>query len=257
MAADHPATVLVVDDHRFIAAALVHLLSGRGFDAHAVPVTDPGTILAETAAHPPGVVLLDLDLGAGTDGRLLDGTDLIGPLRAAGWTVLVLTGTSDLDRIAAAVAQGAANWIIKSVDFDDIARLAEEAVHGRGLLPPVERAALVERHRDARQRQQSAAVRLDRLSPREREVLDRLAEGAAPATIASSGFISLGTVRAHIRSILLKLEVNSQLAAVALIRRQRATVTPITIAQWRQMLHTDIDRGPSVTDGGPDTAPAG
>lgn len=247
MAADDTATVLVVDDHQFIAAALVHLLCDRGFDAHAVPVTDGPTILAVAAGFSPGVVLLDLDLGAGPDGRLLDGAELVAPLRAAGWTVLVITGTSDLNRIAAAVANGAANWIIKNVNFDDIARLADEAAHGRGALPPAERVALTTRYREHRRRQQSTVTRLGRLSPREREVLDKLADGAAPASIAAVGYISIGTVRAHIRSILLKLEVNSQLAAVALARRFSEPSTPITIAQWRRMLRNDVDRGQSVT----------
>lgn len=239
--ADDSPTVLVVDDHRFIATGLVHLLRARGFDAYAVPVTEPRAILAAAAEYPPGVVLLDLDLGVGPDDTPIDGADLVGPLRTAGWTVLVITGTSDLDRIAAAVANGAANWIIKSVNFDDIAHLAIEATHGRGGLPRSERAALVERHRDNRIHQQRTLTRLGRLSPREREVLDRLADGASPATIAADGYISMGTVRAHIRSILVKLEVNSQLAAVALARRQREPPTHITLARWRRMSHADLD----------------
>lgn len=239
--ADDSPTVLVVDDHRFIAAGLVHQLRARGFDAHAVPVTEPCAILAAAAEYPPGVVLLDLDLGVGPDDTPIDGADLVRPLCTSGWTVLVITGTGDLDRIAAAVANGAANWIIKNVNFDDIAHLAIEAARGRGALPIAERAALVERHRDNRIHQQHALTRLGRLSPREREVLDRLADGASPATIAADGYISMGTVRAHIRSILVKLEVNSQLAAVALARRQREPPAHITLARWRRMSHADRD----------------
>jgi DNA-binding NarL/FixJ family response regulator len=241
---DSSATVLVVDDHQFIATGLVHLLRTRGFNAHAVSATDPAAILAVAGRHSPGVVLLDLDLGVGPDGTPIDGADLVGPLRTAGWTVLVITGTSDLDRIAAAVAAGATNWIIKNVNFDEIARMAIDAAQGRGTLPPAERAALVARHRTNRVSQQSTRTRLGRLSPREREVLDRLADGASPATIAADGYVSIGTVRAHIRSILLKLEVNSQLAAVALARRRQPT-TPITMALWRRMLHGDTGHGRS------------
>lgn len=238
MASERSVTVLVVDDHQFIATALVQLLCDRGFDAHAVPVTEPAAILAVAGCHAPGVVLLDLDLGVGPDDLPLDGADLVAPLRAAGWTVLVITGTSDLDRIAAAVAAGAANWLIKNVNFDEIAHMAAEAAHGRGLLPPAERAAMVTRHRNNRLRQHGTRTRLARLSPREREVLDHLVDGASPATIAADGFISLGTVRAHIRSILLKLEVNSQLAAAALARRHVQPPAPITVARWRRMLHS-------------------
>ena len=60
---------------------------------------------------------------------------------------------------------------------------------------------------------------LDRLTAREREVLSDLVCGLAANEIAERRFVSLTTVRTHIRAILRKLDVNSQLAAVALARR--------------------------------------
>lgn len=58
-----------------------------------------------------------------------------------------------------------------------------------------------------------------RLTPRERAVLDRLAGGTRAAGIAAEFVVSVSTVRTQIRSILAKLEVSSQLEAVALVRR--------------------------------------
>ncbi|WP_434442732.1 helix-turn-helix transcriptional regulator [Lentzea sp. E54] len=85
----------------------------------------------------------------------------------------------------------------------------------RGLTQPVQSPGLLE---GLRVRQQWCE-RLDRLTPRECAVLTELARGMVAADIACRQHVSISTVRAHIRSILLKLEVSSQLAAVALCRR--------------------------------------
>lgn len=60
--------------------------------------------------------------------------------------------------------------------------------------------------------------RLDRLTRREREILEPLARGERAAAIAQEAVVSLTTVRSHIRSILTKLEVNSHLEAAAMLR---------------------------------------
>src|SRR5665811_2332080 len=65
------------------------------------------------------------------DGEPLDGIDLIAPLRAQGWTVLMITGTASLDRIADAIAQGAASWIGKSATFDELVHAALEIMRAR------------------------------------------------------------------------------------------------------------------------------
>jgi DNA-binding CsgD family transcriptional regulator len=62
------------------------------------------------------------------------------------------------------------------------------------------------------------------LSPREREVLELLTEGMRAAAIAEYFVVSMPTVRTQIRSILAKLDVSSQLEAVALFRQQPETV---------------------------------
>jgi DNA-binding NarL/FixJ family response regulator len=84
------------------------------------------------------------------------------------------------------------------------------------LVSPAERADCVERHRRSRAAARRGAELVGRLSTRERQVLARLAAGVPASAIATEFVVSLATVRAQIRSVLAKLEVNSQLAAVAL-----------------------------------------
>jgi DNA-binding NarL/FixJ family response regulator len=64
-------------------------------------------------------------------------------------------------------------------------------------------------------------ARLRRLTAREQEILHLLAHGERAAVIAEEASVSLSTVRSQIRSILTKLEVNSQLEAVALLRGEQ------------------------------------
>lgn len=213
--------VLLVDDQELLVSSLEYVFRENGFDAHRLPVTDLATMRAAAAGFRPGVALLDLGLGADGSRRPLDGADFVGPLRELGWTVLVVTGTTELERVAAAVARGAANWMLKTADFAELVRVTSELFHGRGRLPEQERATLLARHGTRVTRRETTLARLGTLSAREREVLERLTDGASAATIARESYTSVGTVRTHIRAILSKLEVSSQLAAVALLARYR------------------------------------
>lgn len=212
-------TVLIADDHNLISASLVMALRARGVDARQCTVTDVDAVLAEAARHTPGAVLLDLDLGIGADGLPVDGADLVAPLRSDGWSVLVLTGSTDRRRIARAVAGGAAGWVSKSESFEVLVERSLDVLAGRPVLDRAERAELVALDRARLAEERAAVTRLQRLSGREREVLARLAAGSQAAAIAAEFVTSLATVRSQIRSILSKLEVGSQLAAVALANK--------------------------------------
>jgi DNA-binding NarL/FixJ family response regulator len=236
-------TILVIDDQQLIASTLAYSLRDNGFDAHYLLVTDLEAVQTAALAHLPGLVLLDLDLGAGPDGVLMDGVDLIVQLRAQGWTVLVITGTTDLDRIAESVAHGAANWVVKGANFPELLSTVREMAEGRGQLPQAERAALIKRYQEVLATRRKDAERLNSLSPREREVLGRLTEGATAAAIAAETHTSIRTVQTHIHRILTKLEVNSQLAAIAIAFRHRTQPAPIRPSVWRKMrgLRGDAD----------------
>lgn len=228
-------TVLVIDDHELFAASLTYVLADHGFDAHSVPITDLETVRDAAQEHSPGVVLLDLDLGSSPDGRPLDGVDLVIPLRTQGWSVLILTGTAELDRVAAAVAAGAAGWVVKGADLHELVAATTDLAEGRAVLSERARREMLERHRAAQRAGGKDAQRLSTLTAKEREVLDQLTAGASAAEIAEAGYTSIRTVRAHIRRILAKLEVNSQGAATAIARQHHPPAPPIPATVWRQL----------------------
>ncbi|MBV8934078.1 MAG: response regulator transcription factor [Kutzneria sp.] len=201
--------VLIIDDHAIVAISLALALKAEGLEASRCPVDTLDGVLAEAGRLPAGLALVDLEL---TDGAR--GADLVGPLRAQGWQVLVLTGTTDRTKIADAVAAGALGWVSKAAPFAELVKAVLSAARGQSVLAETERAELAELHRRSR----AEADLLSRLTARERAVLDRLAEGWRAARIAEESVVSLATVRSQIRSILAKLEVGSQLEAVALAR---------------------------------------
>jgi two-component system nitrate/nitrite response regulator NarL len=228
-------TVLVIDDQQLVASTLAYSLRDHGLAGHYLLVTDLEAVQTAALAYLPGLVLLDLDLGAGPGGEPMDGVDLIVPLRAQGWTVLVITGTTDLDRIAEAVAHGAANWVVKGANFPELLTMVVEMASGRGHLPPGERAAFIKRYQEMMATRRKDAERLKTLSPREREVLGRLTEGATAGAIAAETHTSIRTVQTHIHRILTKLDVSSQLAATAIAFRHRRQPPPIKPSVWRKM----------------------
>ncbi|OXM62666.1 response regulator [Amycolatopsis vastitatis] len=203
--------VVVIDDHPLVSTALVVALRAERIDAARIPVTDRAAILAAVGAHPPGLALLDLDLGD------TSGLELIGPLRDGGWAVLVVTACQDRRPIAAAVSRGAIGWVGKREPFERLVAVVADAAAGREVLAPAIRDELVRLHQSAHLRHEQLRRGLARLSARERLVLTRLAAGHAAADVAAEFAVSLTTVRAQIRSILAKLDVRSQLAAVAVL----------------------------------------
>lgn len=208
------ATILIVDDHELVRSALVVALTARGLRVEAIGPTELAVRLSAPAPA-GGLVLLDLDLGGG-----LDGATVVPELRRAGWRVLVVTGSRDESRIAAAVASGAAGWVPKAAPMDELVGQVVRAAEGRSLLDDAERRRLVAIASGARRDEQDLGQRWGRLTPREREVAECLAIGMRPTAIAERYVVSIGTVRTQIRSILAKLEVGSQLEAAALARRR-------------------------------------
>jgi DNA-binding NarL/FixJ family response regulator len=210
--------VVIVDDHDLISEALATALRERALPARRLPVRSEAYVRRALSARPTGLVLLDLDLGRDDEGRPVDGLNMIAELRAAGWRVIILSGTRSRARVAAAIAAGALGYVPKSAPLTELVRAVVEAVDGRQIMTETERRHWTELHRRAQAARAQREEMMGRLTSREREVLDLLAQGLRVATIAERFVVSEATVRTQVKSILRKLEVTSQLEAVALLR---------------------------------------
>ena len=232
-------SILVIDDHELFSTTLALLLRSRRLDARQLTIAGGAEgILAQTHALPVGIALLDLHLGRDVHGRGLDSVSLIGPLGALGWTVLVLSGGrhgGDEARLAAAIAAGAIGSVSKSASLQVLLDTVLAAASGEQIMSEQARNEWVLRHQFHQNRQRELDQRLARLSPREREVLDLLACGHHARSIAVHLVVSVTTVRAQIRAILAKLDVNSQLEAVALVNHKIDPLrTPVDGRRVRQ-----------------------
>lgn len=210
-------SVLIVDDHELVSAALAGALRSHDLEARWVA---PAALHDELSQTSDGLVLLDLDLGVDREGTPMDGTTLIPTLRRGGWRVLILTAARDEAHIAPAIAAGAVGWVNKSSPFEQLIHTVLLAARGQPILDEGERSRLGALAAGAARQDAALHERWARLTAREREVLDRLVAGKRASGIAAEFVVSLATVRTQIRSILAKLEVGSQLEAVALAKQR-------------------------------------
>ncbi len=208
-------SLLIVDDHELLAQSLAWSLRAEHFDVTVVVPSSTADILAASRRHDPDVVLLDLELR----GDIGDSQRLIPPLREQGVLVVMLTGVTDRVRLAECLEAGAAGLLSKSSSFDELLDGVREVLQLGTLISAHRRSDLLAELRAQRSDRHRRFEPFDRLTPREQDVLRSLLEGRSAETIARDAYVSIATVRSQIRAVLLKLEVNSQLAAVALAHR--------------------------------------
>ena len=213
--------VLIVDDHDLVAMSLALYLRSEGLPAQRHAVRSRDGILTAAATLIPGVVLLDLDLGRDPDGAVIDGTTLIAGLCRTGWRVVVLSATDDEARIGKALAAGALACVPKTAALPVLTTTVRRAMQGVNVMHPGRRHYLIDRYREQQAQARAMERRLSSLTERERRVLDRLARGQRAQAIATDCHVALATIRTQIRAVLHKLEVTSQLEAVAVLHDYR------------------------------------
>lgn len=208
-----PVFVLIVEDHELLAQALAAALDAEGIEVAVLPLSaDPEReVSLRLAEGRPAVVLLDLDLGPGRR----PGESLIRGLVAKGAAVVVVTGATDPLRLGGCLNLGAAGVLAKTSPVDGVLAAVRAAADGSPVMASGDRSALLARMRVRQAEERAAQAPFQRLTPREAEVLQQLAQGKAAEAIAVHFVVSESTVRTQIRGILNKLGVNSQLAAVA------------------------------------------
>lgn len=202
--------VFLVDDHPIISELLAVNLQTEGMEVQVARSLEPDAVLAQAKEFDPGVVVLDLDL-AGTLSL-----PLIAPLRASGAVVLVLTGMKDKGLLGQCLEQGAMGVLSKESDFDRLRQGVVDAAEGRPVLSERERIDLLDAAAEAGRRERDRLAPFRGLTKREAVVLGHLVNARSAEEIAAAEFVSMATVRSQIQSVLRKLGVNSQLAAVAL-----------------------------------------
>jgi DNA-binding NarL/FixJ family response regulator len=207
--------VLIIEDHELLAESLELTLSLEGHEVRRLELPEAGgsiaTLRSAALRANPRTVLLDLDLG-----RFGDGMALIAPLARAGANVVVVTASTDRGRWGACVRQGARKVLSKGRPLQEALATVRRLHQGLPVMSTQELESLLDAYRDERLATEDVRRRLEMLTPREKQVLGRLIEGHSVRDIARASVVSEATVRTQVKSILGKLEVSSQLAAVGL-----------------------------------------
>ncbi len=193
--------VLVVDDHPIVRQGLRSYLSTRDGIEVVGDAADGETAVVMVDELRPDVVLMDL---------LMPGMGGLAAIRAVadlglGTRILVLTSFSSEDQVIPAIQAGAAGYLLKDADPEEVDR-AVRAVHaGEGRLDPSVAAVVMAAAAGGGGRRAEADPGLARLTPRETEVLALLGEGLTNRALAGRLFVSEKTVKTHVSSILAKL----------------------------------------------------
>ena len=204
-------SVVVVDDHKLLAETVVQLLANSGVEAESIAPISRDQIIDDVLSRQPGGVLIDFSLGpdVGT------ATPIVRELVQQNIPTIVVTGNSDPLVHAECLEAGAAGVVSKGASADELLAALTKAHRGERLLDDGRRHELLASLRRYRSAHRKDTVRFEELSRREEQVLLYICEGKSAAEIAEASFVSIATVRSQIRAILMKLDVSSQLAAVA------------------------------------------
>jgi len=199
--------VLLVDDHRVVR---------RGVTAY-LDLVDDITVIGEAGNgrqaldhiaglgpgdEPPDVVLMDLLMPE------LDGIDATREIKSRWPVIEVVAMTSFVEeaKVRGALEAGAAGYLLKDADADEVAQAIRAAVAGQMHLDPTVARLLADSVRGADRPGED-------LTPREREVLGLVAEGASNRQIADTLVVSERTARTHVSAILRKLGLVSRTQA--------------------------------------------
>lgn len=214
-------SVFVVDAERTFADALSARLEAEEDIDIVMPLHPQAPAPSLILGRHADVVLLDADLPDRAAVNLCE--ELAGRPEAP--RVVMMSSGSQADRIADAVRAGAAAWVRKDESLDHLLRVVRGVVAGETWLPRAEMGAVLRLLLEEREHRRESDRLLAALTPREREILSCLADGAGRRDVAERLHLSANTVRTHLQNLMAKLGVHSTLEAVALTRAQLSVST--------------------------------
>jgi DNA-binding NarL/FixJ family response regulator len=205
---------VVVDDEALVRSGF-ELILGAADDIEVVATTTGAEAVDAVRREGPDVVLLDIRMPD------VDGLTVLRQLRALpDAPVVAMLTTFDADEyILTALRSGAAGFLLKDTEPDQLAQLVRTLRAGGVVMSPKASRAVWQSHPGATAADDEEAARVGRLTEREREVLVLIAEGLSNADIGSRVHLSAGTVKDHVSAILTKLRVNSRVRAALLAQR--------------------------------------
>jgi two-component system nitrate/nitrite response regulator NarL len=214
-----PIRILVVDDHTLFRRGLTALLA-RDPRLHVIAdAADAGQAQRKAQELQPDLILLDNHLPG------VNGVDALPALMEAAPNarILMLTVSEDENDLAAALRGGAAGYLLKTIEGDDLTAAILRAMQGDSVVAPEMMSKLVAAYRGATGRAPASPApaiapetSIAILSPRELDILRGIVRGASNKEIAREHGIAETTVKIHVQHVLRKLGVSSRVHAAVI-----------------------------------------
>jgi two-component system response regulator NreC len=192
--------IVVADDHAIVRAGVRAILQSKGDVVIAAEADSGRTALEAVARHRPDVLVIDLTMPE------LNGMEAIGRVRALSpaTKVLVLSMHAAPEFVRPALRAGALGYVVKGSGLDDLVLAIRTVAAGERFLDTQAHAASLNEDFEP-----ESADDLERLTPREREVLQLVAEGFTNREIAERLGVAAKTVDVHRTSLMKKLDLHS------------------------------------------------
>jgi DNA-binding NarL/FixJ family response regulator len=203
--------VVVADDHSLFRDGLVSLLEAAGYEIVG-QVGDGQAAVDMVLETRPDIVLLDLAM------PVLDGHEALKQIHATAPEVkiVVLTVSDEGTDLRRAIQAGAQGYLLKSLDADQFLELLAGLQKGEAAITRKMTALLMAQMADSTDAQDRPP---ERLTERERQLLQLVSQGLSNRAIAQKLCISHNTVKYHLKNILQKLDVQNRTEAVAIAIR--------------------------------------
>jgi DNA-binding NarL/FixJ family response regulator len=201
--------ILLVDDHEVVRLGLKSLLARQpGFDVIAEAASESEAV-QKALEYKPDIVLMDIRLAGGNGVAACE--SIMAHLPDT--KIIMLTSYADDEMLFAAIRAGAVGYVLKQVGSQDVIRAVEAAGRGEAMLDPSLTQRVFQEMRRAIKKEEATAF--DELTIQEKQVLMLITEGKTNREIADALFLSEGTVRNYVSSVLSKLGVSNRAEAAA------------------------------------------
>ncbi|BBM03223.1 response regulator transcription factor [Microbulbifer sp. GL-2] len=203
--------VMVVDDQALVRRGFALILDNEP-DIEVAAEAATGIEAVEAArTHQPDIILMDIRMpemdGLEATARILEASD-------ATCRVIILTTFDPDEYVFRALRAGASGFVLKDIPPEALVQAVRTVAEGGAMLAPSITQRLISQFAQKLGAGRNLAERLERLTTREREVLEAIAAGKSNAEIAEALFIGPATVKTHVSSLLSKLGLRDRAQAV-------------------------------------------
>jgi DNA-binding NarL/FixJ family response regulator len=208
-----PVRVLIVDDHMLFRQGVRSAIEGQEDIEVVGEAGDGKDALSKARKLKPDLILMDIGLPHGS------GLEALSAIKDAlpGTKIVMLTVHDDDENLFSAVKRGAEGFLCKNVRAQDLVGAVRGVMRGEAALSKRMAARILKEF--ARLAKMEVGSTVSQLTPREKEVLQKLSEGLSNKEIAHALYISENTVKAHVTNILRKLHLQNRSQAAVYVQR--------------------------------------